>query len=121
MVTRLAGALLCRDPRCDCWPLPDLSGEAARGMASLRVDAALLDGEPVVRGAAARSFGNAALGDRGIPSRSWRPEMFSERRGQIWQLMAVQKTSGPTVSSLVVHITVYLCKDGSAPLGQHKY
>jgi hypothetical protein len=34
-------------------------------MASLRVDAALLDGEPVVRGAAARSFGNAALGDRG--------------------------------------------------------
>ena len=65
MLTRLAGALLCRDPRCDCWPLPDLSGEAARGMASLRVDAALLEGEPVVRGAAARSFGKAALGDRG--------------------------------------------------------
>ncbi len=79
MLTRLVGALLCRDPRCDCWPLPDLSGEAARGMASLRVDAALLDGEPVVRGAAARSFGNSALGDRGIPSRSWRPEIFSER------------------------------------------
>jgi hypothetical protein len=34
-------------------------------MASLRVDAALLDGEPVVRGAAARSFGKAAFGDRG--------------------------------------------------------
>jgi hypothetical protein len=42
-----------------------LSGEAALGTASLQVDAALLDGWPVVRGAAARSFGNAALGDRG--------------------------------------------------------
>ena len=78
MPTRLAGPL-CRDPRCDWAPLEDLSGEAARGMASLRVDAALLDGEPVVRGAAARSFGNGAVGDRGIPSRSWRPEIFSER------------------------------------------
>ena len=46
--------------------LEDLSGEAARGMAPLRVDAALLDGEPVVRGAAARSFGAAGLGDRGV-------------------------------------------------------
>jgi hypothetical protein len=65
MLTRLAGALLCRDPRCDWAPLEDLSGEAALGTASLQVDAALLDGWPVVRGAAARSFGNAALGDRG--------------------------------------------------------
>ena len=80
MLTRLAGALLCRDPRCDCWPLPDLSGEAARGMASLRVDAALLDGEPVVRGAAARSFGKAALGDRGgIPFSNSSKRVFRSR------------------------------------------
>ena len=90
MPTRLAGPL-CRDTRCDWAPLEDLSGEAARGMASLRVDAALLDGEPVVRGAAARSFGKAALGDRGgIPSRQGWLSLLSER-GLIWQLLAIQK------------------------------
>ena len=87
MSTRLAAPLLCRDPRCDCWPLTDLSGEAARGTASLRVDAALLDGEPVVRGAAARSFGNAALGERGILCNQ-AELVFVQNRPcrQIWQL-----------------------------------
>jgi len=57
-----------------------LSGEAALGTASLRVDAALLDGWPVVREAAARSFGSAAFGDRGgIPSRQGWLSLSSER------------------------------------------
>jgi hypothetical protein len=62
-------------------------------MASLRVDAALLDGEPVVRGAAARSFGKAALADRGgIPfSSGGRTRSFLSERGQIWQFWRVQK------------------------------
>jgi hypothetical protein len=62
-------------------------------MASLRVDAALLDGEPVVRGAAPRSFGNAALGDRGGIPFSTGAQVFQSVRGLIWQLFWIQKTS----------------------------
>ena len=95
MPTRLAGPL-CRDTRCDWAPLEDLSGEAALGTASLRVDAALLDGWPVVREAAARSFGSAAFGDRGgIPSRQGWLSLLSER-GLIWQLLETKKTSFST-------------------------
>ena len=63
--TPLAAALLCRVPRCDRWPRgEDCLCEAARGTASLRVEAALLEGEPAARGATARSGGVG--GDRGL-------------------------------------------------------
>ncbi len=106
MSTRLAGPL-CRDPRCNWAPLEDLIGEAARGTVSLRVDAALLDGWPV-RGAAARSFGKAAFGDRGgIPYTTGDCGFRAcvDRFGNKWWS---KKTSGPTVSSLVELITVYM-------------
>ena len=62
--TPLAAPLLCRVPRCDRWPRGEDCLCEARGTASLRVEAALLDGEPAARGATARSGGVG--GDRGL-------------------------------------------------------